>query len=120
MVEQASMAVSSGKSQAVVGQRDDATLLLTTEADGRQSLELILGNNAAEEAKLYSCGKTEAELKAPHLLADYDPNLRILVTYPTITSRGTTRFLESKYDFEWIAFDGMSPIKPADDEPRGV
>jgi hypothetical protein len=110
------MALSPGTSQVGVRKEDDATLQLTTTVGGRQRLTLLLGNKAVEVAMTVVLGKTEAEVRAPHLLAEYDPTTRVLLTYPTVTKKGSKSFLDPKYCFERIAFEDVDPIQPPDDE----
>src|SRR3981189_2098907 len=104
-----SMAMNPGTSQVGIRKEDDATLQLTTAADGRQKLELLLGDKAVETAMAVVLGKTEAEIRALHLLAEYNPATRVLTTYPTVTKRGSNTFLDPKYGFEWIAFENADP-----------
>jgi antiviral defense system Shedu protein SduA len=114
------MAVNPNTSQVGIRKEDDATLQLSTAADGGQKLELLLGDKAIETAVAVVLGKTEAEIRALHLLAEYDPATRVLTTYPTVTKRGSNSFLDPKYGFEWIAFENADPIQPAVDESCAV
>jgi hypothetical protein len=97
--------------QIYVREEDGAALHLDTAPDGRQSLTLQLSQKATELAIAANPSLTAAVLRAPILLAEYDPTERILKTYPTVTKAGKTTFAQPKYRFDWISFENMEPIE---------
>lgn len=99
-----------------VRNEDSATWTLTQDKAGFQELTFeanLIHNGAAD---LFGAGNSKPARKK-HLLADYDPQTRLLRTYPIFTKAGSVYMLDAKYGhIEKLAIENQRSIKEQIDD----